>query len=116
MGAGIAYHGFNLIFQPGFMTKFIHSVAKLGFYHPEIFAWLAALSQFLGGILVLFGFKTRIAAFFVFVTMSVAVFLAHAHDPFSTKELALAYWTLAGALVFTGGGKFSIDGAPRKKE
>ena len=114
MGAGIAYHGFGIIFMPGHMGKFIQSVAKLGFSMPGVFAWMAALSQFLGGLLILLGLKTRIAAFFVFVTMSVAVFLQHAGDPFSKKELALAYWTMAGALCFLGSGKFSVDGAPKK--
>lgn len=113
-GAGIAYHGFTLIFFPGQMTHFIHSVVKLGFSMPGVFAWLATLSEFLGGILIVLGFKTRPAAFFVFVTMSVAVFLEHAGDPFSEKELALAYWTMAGALVCLGGGKYSLDGAPKK--
>lgn len=114
MGAGIAYHGFGKIFMPGRMEHFIQAVTKLGFSMPEVFAWMAALSEFLGGVLILLGFKTRLAAFFVFVTMSVAIFLAHAGDPLSKKELAIAYWTMAGALVFTGGGKFSIDGAPKK--
>jgi putative oxidoreductase len=114
MGAGIAYHGFGKIFEPGQMAKFTQGVAKLGFSMPEAFAWMAALSEFLGGILIVLGFRTRIAAFFVFVTMSVAIFLQHAGDPLSKKELAMAYWTMAGALVLTGSGKYSIDGAPKK--
>ena len=114
MGAGIAHHGFGKIFLPGHMAKFTQSVAELGFSTPELFAWTAALSEFLGGILAVLGFKTRFAAFLIFFTMSVAIFLHHAGDPFSKKELALAYWTMAGALMFTGGGKFSVDGAPKK--
>jgi putative oxidoreductase len=55
------------------------------------------------------GLGTRAAAAFVLVTMSVAAFKVHAADPLNAKELALAYWTMAGALILIGGGKFSLD-------
>ena len=41
--------------------------------------------------------------------MTVAAFVAHAADPFKVKELALAYWTMAGTLMCTGGGSVSLD-------
>ena len=113
LGAGSAYHGFSKIFG-GHMDKFIHSVAKMGFAMPEVFAWMAALSEFLGGIMLILGFRTRVAAFFIFVTMSVAIFLHHTHDPLAQKELAIAYWAMAGALVLTGGGKYGLEGPSKK--
>ena len=76
---------------------------------PEVFAWAGALSEFAGGLLLMVGFATRFAALAVFGTMTVAVFVAHGGDPFAKKELALAYWTIAGTLFFTGPGRFSID-------
>ncbi len=54
MGAGIAYHGYGIVFG-GNMEHFAQSVAHLGFPRPEIFAWAAALSEFLGGILIALG-------------------------------------------------------------
>ena len=108
MGAGMAYHGFGKVFG-GNMAQFAGGVSDLGFPFPLFFAWAAALSEFLGGICVFLGFKTRIASLFVFTTMSVAVFLRHGADPFQVKELALAYWTMSGALLFMGGGKFSLS-------
>lgn len=110
MGAGIAYHGFGKVFGE-IMPQFIQGVEKMGFPFPVAFAWAAALSEFLGGICIFVGVRTRLAAFFVFCTMSVAAFVVHGADPFKVKELALAYWTMAGALICTGGGKISIDGA-----
>ncbi|MFP4473651.1 MAG: DoxX family protein [Candidatus Omnitrophota bacterium] len=107
-GAGMAYHGYGKIFGGG-MSGFIQGVAGLGFPLPEFFAWAAALSEFAGGLLLIIGFMTRPAAFFVFVTMAVAAFVRHAADPFSVKELALCYWTMAGTLIFTGGGAWSLD-------
>ena len=108
MGAGIAYHGYNEIFG-GMMGRLTQGVAQMGFPTPELFAWAAALSQFAGGLFIIIGFLTRPAAFFVFFTMTVAAFIKHSVDPFNVKELALAYWAMAGALILTGPGKFSID-------
>ena len=112
-GLGIAHHGYLKIFG-GRMDQFAEGVGKLGFPLPEVFAWAAALSELLGGLCLAAGLGTRVAAFFVFMTMSVAAFLRHAPDPFSVKELALAYWTMAGALLFTGGGAFSLDSLRRR--
>lgn len=108
MGSGIAYHGYQKIFG-GFIGKLAEGVKGMGFPYPEAFAWAAALSEFLGGILIALGVGTRAAAFFVFSTMAVAAFLAHAADPFNKKELALAYWAISGALMLTGAGPYSLD-------
>ena len=81
----------------------------MGFPMPHVFAWAAALSEFLGGIFLVLGLGTRIAALFVFVTMGVAFMIAHKKDPFQAKELAAAYWTISGALMLTGPGSLSLD-------
>lgn len=114
MGAGIAHHGWQKIFG-GYMPKFAEGVAALGFPAPILFAWAAACSELVGGLCVLLGLGTRIAAGFVFITMSVAVFLQHARDPLQVKELALAYWTMAGALILLGGGNFTLGSRLRRK-
>jgi putative oxidoreductase len=108
MGAGIAYHGAMKIFG-GMMGKLTEGVAGMGFPFPEFFAWSAALAEFAGGLLIVLGLYTRPAALFVLVTMIVAAFFAHAKDPFSAKELALAYGVMAAALLMTGPGRWSID-------
>lgn len=114
MGFGIAWHGYGKIFG-GRMAKFTEGVAGLGFPVSEFFAWAAALSELVGGILVVVGLGTRFAALFIFITMSVAAFLWHAADPFSVKELALTYWVMAGTLILTGAGSFSVDARFRKR-
>ncbi len=108
MGAGIATHGYSKIFTHG-VEQFSQFVSKIGLPFPLFCSWLAALSEFVGGLLIVLGLGTRIAAFFIFVTMSVAAFIAHAGDPFSKRELALSYWTISLTLVFTGAGPFSLD-------
>src|SRR3989338_1226728 len=108
-GAGIAHHGYGKVFG-GHVAGLAEGVAQMGFPMPLVFAWAAALSEFAGGILLVLGLGTRYAAFFVFCTMSVAAFIHHRMDPLQARELALAYWTISGALIMTGAGKFSVDG------
>ncbi len=107
-GAGIAYHGHGKVFG-GHVGQLTEGVAAMGFPAPAVFAWAAALSEFAGGLCLVLGLGTRIAAFFVFSTMSVAAFIAHSKDPLQVKELALAYWTASGALILLGGGEWSLD-------
>jgi len=114
MGLGIASHGWQKIFG-GQMDRFAAGIAEMGFPLPGLFAWAAALSELLGGLLIVLGLGTRAAALFVFATMSIAAFIRHAPDPFSKKELALAYWTMAGLLILAGAGRFSLDALLKKR-
>lgn len=107
-GAGLAWHGYQKVFQYG-VDKFATGVAGMGFPMPLVFAWAATLAEFLGGAMLVLGVKTRAAAFFAFVTMTVAAFVAHGKDPLAAKELALAYWTATGVIFCVGPGSWSID-------
>ena len=110
-GLGLMRHGMG---KWGQMDAFTQTVAGLGFPLAEQAAWAAMGSEFLGGGLWMLGWKTRLAAFFVGVTMSVAVFLQHAQDPFEKKELALAYLAVALVLFVAGPGRWSMDRTERK--
>lgn len=114
-GFGIASHGYGKIFTEGRMHQFAGGVEEMGFPIPVVFAWLAALSEFLGGLLLAAGLFTRYAAFFIFSTMSVAFFIRHADDPFSQKEKALLYWTIALAIMFVGAGRYALDRLIQKR-
>ena len=112
MGACIATHGYHKLFGNHF-AEFEQTVAALHlpFGSPERMATIAAWSEFGGGIFVMMGLATRLAGIMIFATMSVAIFRAQWAQAFDAKELALCYWTMAGALVLTGAGRFSIDAA-----
>jgi len=88
---------------------FIEGTGKMGFPLPELFAWLAGLAEFGGGLLLALGLMTRPAAFFMGSTMLVAAFIRHGDDPFSSQEKALLFLFIAVAFVCIGAGKYGID-------
>jgi putative oxidoreductase len=87
---------------------------ELGFPVPVVFAWAAALSEFLGGIFLALGLFTRLAGFFIAFTMLVAILGVHAADPYQKKELAFMYFFIALAFMIKGSGDWSVDSFLRK--
>ncbi len=107
LGSMMIFHGYKKVF--GNMERFVGGVADLGFPFPEFFAYAAAFSEFLGGIFIILGLFFRPVLLFVIITMLVAVFGAHADDPFGRKELPLTFAFISAATLLTGPGKFSLD-------
>lgn len=107
-GFSIAFfHGYPKVFGGG-VNGLANTVANLGFPAPTFFAWAAALSELVGGALVMLGLGTRIAASLVACTMAVALY-RHLPDPLAKMELAALYFTGMIALALRGGGAFSLD-------
>lgn len=114
IGLMFATHGYQKIFG-GRMEGFTGAVESMGFPAPALFAYAAALSELVGGVLIALGLGTRIMAIFAAVTMFVAAFVAHAQDPFDVKEKALVFLAFFIGLVFTGAGQYSLDAVIAKK-
>ncbi len=95
--------------------SFIDGVGDLGFPIPIVFAWMAALSELVGGVLVAAGLLTRPSAFVIMCTMLVAAFLQHGDDPFSRQELPLIYSAVFLLFAVIGAGRISIDALIRKQ-
>jgi len=70
---------------------------------------LAVLCEVFFQILVIIGFKTRLSAIPVIITMAVAAFVVHAADPFGIKEKAILYLIGFIAIALLGAGKYSVD-------
>ncbi len=71
---------------------------------------LAVLGELVAPILIILGWKTKLASLFPIVTMAVAAFSIHAADPFGKKEFPLLYLFGFLAIFLLGAGKFSIEG------
>ncbi|MEL6443883.1 MAG: DoxX family protein [Bacteroidota bacterium] len=114
-GLAMAFaHGLGKVPPP---EGFVQTTAELGFPVPVFFAWMAGLSELVGGILLALGLCTRPASFFLVVTMAVAAFGAHGGDPFSGQEKALLFGAVYLCTLITGSGRFGIDHflAPRRR-
>lgn len=70
---------------------------------------LAVMGEVVFPILVIIGFKTRLAAIPVILTMIIAGFIVHANDPFGVKEKAFLFLIGFLAIALLGAGKYSID-------
>lgn len=109
-GSAFMFHGWGKIQSP-----FAWMGPDAG--TPAFLQFLAALSEFGGGLAWILGLLTPIASFGIACTMAVAV---HLHsivlgDPFvsstggSSFELAAVYLAIALVLIAIGPGRFSLD-------
>jgi putative oxidoreductase len=92
---------------------FIGMIGGMGFPAPALFAWLAAIAEFGGGLLIAIGLLTRPAAVFVAAHFVIVSFVVHAGDTFGDRELALFFLVTAIFLALAGAGRYSADAAIR---
>ena len=88
---------------------------------PAVFAFLAIAAEFFGGIGLMFGFLTRIAAFGISVNMLVAIATVHRAVGFFMNwggtqkgegfEYHLLVLAMTAFLIIRGGGAYSLDRA-----
>lgn len=87
---------------------------------PAFFAFLAILAEFFGGLGLITGTLSRVAAFGVGTTMAVAMFKVHLANGFFMNwfgnqkgegiEFFILALGLAAAVMIRGGGALSVDG------
>jgi putative oxidoreductase len=105
------FGGYGFTGTMGFFTSVMHI--------PAVFAFLAISAEFFGGLGLIFGFLTRIAALGIFSNMLVAIAMVHRHfglfmnwtgtqkgEGFEYHLLVLAVTTL---LMIRGAGAASVD-------
>jgi putative oxidoreductase len=82
---------------------------------PEISLTMAIFAEVVCAILIMLGFKTRLATIPLMITMLVAAFYAHWDDPFGKKELPLLYFAVFLGVLVVGGGKFALDSLKKSR-
>ena len=111
LGAIMTAHGYHKVF--GHLHQTASFMAGLGI--PAWLAYVASFTEFLGGILILAGFFSRLAAFAICIDLVVAIWKAHWHNGLQGSangpgyEFPLAAAALAFALIFYGPGAISLD-------
>ena len=97
---------------PGFKAVINIPNTPFSFMRPAWLWWgAAALSEFVGGILIVLGLFTRLGAFLVACTMLTAIFGVHWPAFFAPNgiEYPLALLAMSFSLLISGGGMASVD-------
>jgi putative oxidoreductase len=115
VGIGLAFifvHGFSKITAgPELWAKIGGAMGKLGItFAPAFWGFMASASEFGGGILILLGLFTRTSSAFMAFTMLIAAILHMSNlDPWSKSIYPIEMLSVFMALIFIGGGKYSLD-------
>lgn len=103
-------HGVQKLADPGGTAG---AFANMGLPMPSVLVWLAILGEFVGGLALMVGALTRVAALGPLATMVVAVFWVHLDNGlFAQKggfEYPLVLLLVSAVYVAYGGGPYSVD-------
>ncbi|HTH52905.1 MAG TPA: DoxX family protein [Edaphobacter sp.] len=116
LGAAMIYHGWDKVIPHGgfhggntfsALERHSHFVASLGM--PYWLGIVSALTEFLGGVLILLGFFTRFAAFLISINMLVAIVTVNRHHGYAGSEYSLALMVISLMILFYGAGVCALD-------
>lgn len=82
---------------------------------PVFFAWMGAFSEAVGGLFLMLGLKTRVAAFLIMCTMLVAIFLQKWDQGLWAMLPAMGFLWVALYNLILGSGRFGLDHILSKK-
>lgn len=107
LGLSMAVHGYEKVIPHGALNHFAHHVVTLGL--PYWLGYVSAYTEFVGGILLLLGLLTRLAAALVAINMFTALFTVGIHQGFGIYNYILALAVMAVMLLFCGPGRLAVD-------
>ncbi|MFH1878130.1 MAG: DoxX family protein [Candidatus Omnitrophota bacterium] len=115
VGLIMAAHGAQKLFGiwggPG-IEGFAQMMKSMNFDPPVLWAWIAGIAEFGGGILLALGILPRISAASIAVTMFVAAFFVHGKAGLFASnggfEYPLMILLVSLSIVISGGGKLSL--------
>ena len=109
LGVIMIGHGYPKVF--GGLHEHVRHISNLGL--PGWLAYLSAVAEFFGGILVIAGLLTRFAALAILINMSVAIWKVHWKNGLLGQggyQFPLSLAAIAFALILFGAGPIAMDG------
>lgn len=110
LGAVMLAHGWSKVIPRGSLYTFAHMVAHMGL--PYWLGYVAAFTEFFGGIALLLGILTPIAAIGVAIDMAVAILKVHLRHGLTGPggfEFPLSLLVLALLVLADGPGYLALD-------
>ena len=110
LGAVMLAHGWEKVIPRGSLYNFAHTVAHMGL--PYWLGYVAAFTEFFGGIALILGLLTPIAAAGVAIDMAVAILKVHLRHGLTGPggfEFPLGLLALSLFLLADGPGWLALD-------
>ena len=111
-GAVLVPHGVQKIMND-WAVRGTKNIPEVGLPYPEILAYLTIFSESVVAVCLALGLFTRVAAVIIWIQMAVIITMFQwKFGYFWTNrgiEFALLWWLLCTAIIFRGGGRYSID-------
>jgi putative oxidoreductase len=117
VGFSFFMHGYQKVFGTG-VGGVTQGFTRMGIPLPEVAAPFIAFLELVGGIALMLGVLTRVAAFLLTCDMAVATTLVHMKNGYLGQggmELTFLLGMMALAVALAGAGPISIDAAMARR-
>lgn len=113
-GLFMVYHGFE-IFNQELMDGYVNGDMLKNGPSPAFMAYLGKGAELVGGILLTVGWLTRLGALIVIFTMAYIAFIVGNGIVWYNDQHPFMFVLMGLAFLFTGPGRYSVDGALESK-
>lgn len=107
VGAIFISHGYGKLTGSPSLEMFSGMLGGMGWPMPMFFAWVVALTEFLGGIALVLGIFVKPASYLLAFVMLVALAQVKKFDVFGKGEIDFALLGASLAIAMLGSGKYS---------